>query len=163
MYVPDDLLTKLDRASMAVGLEAGVPLLDHRVVEYCWGLPEALKHRGGVGKRLLRRLLEEHVPRALTRRPKRGFRAPVATWLRGALRPLAEDLLAKERLRQGGLLDASAVRATWQAFLSGHGGLQEALWGVLMFQAWQQGFAVRSAEARAAARIGPPPPERLAG
>ncbi|MGH6899061.1 MAG: asparagine synthase-related protein, partial [Geminicoccaceae bacterium] len=162
MYVPDDLLTKLDRASMAVGLEARVPLLDHRVVEYCWSLPDSLKRRGGVSKYLLRRLLEEHVPRALTRRPKRGFRVPIATWLRTSLRPWAEDLLAEERLRRDGLLDAGAVRATWQAFLGGQDGLQEALWGVLMFQAWQGAFAARAAQARAAARFGPLAPERLA-
>ncbi|MGH6919665.1 MAG: asparagine synthase-related protein, partial [Geminicoccaceae bacterium] len=162
MYVPDDLLTKLDRASMAVGLEARVPLLDHRVVEYCWRLPYALKYRGGVSKYLLRRLLEQHLPPNLTRRPKRGFRVPIAAWLRTSLRAWAEDLLAEERLRRDALLDATTVRATWQAFLSGQGGLQEALWGVLMFQAWQGAFAARRAEARAAARLGPPLPARLA-
>ena len=163
MYVPDDLLTKLDRASMAVGLEVRVPLLDHRVVEYCWRLPHALKYRAGVTKYLLRRLLEQHLPRAVIRQPKRGFRAPIAAWLRTSLRDWAEDLLAEERLRRDGLLDAAAVRATWQAFLGGHDGLQEALWGILMLQAWQRAFAERAAGAGAAARFGPPPPERLAG
>jgi len=161
-YVPDDLLTKLDRASMAVGLEVRVPLLDHRVVEYCWGLPHALKCRAGVSKYLLRRLLERHLPRALIRQPKRGCRAPIAAWLRTSLRDWAEDLLAEERLRRDELLDAGVVRATWQAFLGGREDWQEALWGILMFQAWQRAFAERAALASAATRRGASPPERLA-
>jgi asparagine synthase (glutamine-hydrolysing) len=144
-YVPDDLLTRLDRASMAVGLEVRVPLLDHRVVEYCWGLPHALKCRGGVSKYLLRRLLERHLPRTLIRQPKRGCRTPIAAWLRTSLRDWAEDLLAEERLRRDELLDAGVVRATWQAFLGGREDWQEALWGILMFQAWQRAFAERAA------------------
>ena len=162
MYVPDDLLTKLDRASMAVGLEARVPLLDHRVVEYCWGLPYPLKRRGRVSKYLLRRLLSEHVPPALTHRPKRGFRVPLAAWLRTSLRDWAEDLLAEDQLRRDGLFDVALVRATWRSFLAGRGGLHEALWGILMFQAWQPAFAARAAALRAAARTSPPPLARIA-
>jgi asparagine synthase (glutamine-hydrolysing) len=160
--VPDDLLTKLDRASMAVGLEARVPLLDHRVIEYCCGLPDQLKYRSGMTKYLLRRVLYEHVPPALIERPKRGFRAPIAAWLRTSLRDWSEDLLAETRLRRDGLFDAALVRATWHAFLSGRGGLQEGLWGILMFQAWQPAFAARLAKIRAGAGAQPATPQRLA-
>ena len=136
-YLPDDLLAKLDRASMAVGLEARVPLLDHRVVELAWRLPRRLRVRDGVGKWLLRRILYRHVPPALVDRPKMGFTVPVEAWLRGPLRGWAEELLADHALRRGGLIDPVPVRAEWRELLAGRGRGALAIWAVLVFQAWQ--------------------------
>ena len=130
-----DLLAKLDRASMAVGLEARVPLLDHRVVELAWRLPRRFKVRGGEGKWILRRILHRHVPAELVERPKMGFSVPVGDWLRGPLRPWAEDLLAADSLR-GGMLDPVPVRAAWADVLAGRGRAELAVWAVLVFQAW---------------------------
>lgn len=136
-YLPDDLLAKVDRASMAVGLEARVPLLDHRVVELAWRLPRAFKARDGEGKWILRRVLHRHVPPPLVDRPKMGFSVPVGAWLRGPLRPWAEDLLAADALRRGGLVDPAPVRAAWAEVLAGRGRAELAVWAVLVFQAWR--------------------------
>lgn len=135
-YLPDDLLAKVDRASMAVGLEARVPLLDHRVVEWSWRLPRALKTRGGAGKWVLRRILHRHVPPALVERPKMGFSVPIGDWLRGPLRPWAEDLLSADALRRAGLIDPVPVREAWADVLAGRGRGDLAIWAVLVFQAW---------------------------
>ena len=136
-YLPDDILTKVDRASMAVALEARVPLIDHRVVEFAWRLPRAAKIRGGVSKWLLRQVLHRHVPRTLVERPKMGFAIPLGDWLRGPLREWAEGLLAESRLRDAGLVDASRVREVWQAHLSGRRNHEYMLWNVLMLEAWR--------------------------
>jgi asparagine synthase (glutamine-hydrolysing) len=137
-YLPDDLLAKVDRASMAVSLEARVPILDHRIVEFAWRLPDSYKIRGGKGKHLLRRVLDRYVPRELVDRPKVGFSVPLDDWLRGRLRSWFEDLL--EDLDEP--FHAAAVRDLWRRFLAGEPGLGLALWSVAMFQAWRAEWQV---------------------
>lgn len=135
-YLPDDILTKVDRASMAVSLEARVPLLDHHVVEYAWQLPESMKLQGKTGKWLLRKVLAERVPRDLWDRPKKGFSVPVADWLRGELRDWTMDLLEPSKLASAGLLDPDAVTSLLNDHLSGRADHAEALWSLLVFQQW---------------------------
>ncbi len=137
--LPDEMLTKVDRASMAVGLEARVPLLDHRVVQAAWALAPSLRVVGGTGKRALRLVLDRYVPRHLVERPKTGFDPPVGAWLRGPLRSWAEDLLSESRLRAQGLLDPAPIRARWAEHLSGLAGREYSLWAVLVFQSWLDG------------------------
>jgi len=137
-YLPDDILTKVDRCSMAVSLEAREPLLDHRVVEYVWTLPAALRRGEPRPKELLRRVLSRYVPDALTDRPKRGFSVPLDTWLRGPLKPWAEDLLSGQALADSGLLDVARIRRAWRRQLSGAERNGTGLWNVLMLQAWMR-------------------------
>ncbi len=137
-YLPDDILVKVDRASMGVSLEARVPLLDHRVIEFAWSLPLEYKLGGGNGKHILREVLHRHVPRELTERPKMGFVVPVGEWIRGPLRDWAEDLLDPAHLRSEGYFAPHGVGQTWQAHLRGERKLDGILWGILMFQAWRR-------------------------
>ena len=137
-YLPDDILTKVDRASMAVSLEGRIPFLDHHLYEFAASLPLHFKVRGGATKWLLRQLLYEHVPQALIDRPKVGFGVPLDTWLRSELRDWAESLLSPQQLSAVGMFDVEGVRAAWREHLSGRRSLHHPLWCVLMYQAWHQ-------------------------
>jgi asparagine synthase (glutamine-hydrolysing) len=135
-YLPDDILCKVDRAAMAVSLETRVPFLDHRVAEVAARIPVSMKVRGGQGKHILRKLLYREAPRQLFERPKAGFAVPVGEWLRGPMRPWAEALLDRSRLRQEGYFDAEVVHRRWQQHLRRERDATPAIWAVLMFQAW---------------------------
>jgi asparagine synthase (glutamine-hydrolysing) len=132
-YLPDDILTKVDRCTMAVSLEAREPLLDHRLIEFIWSLPPAIQRGNGSSKYLLRSVLRRYVPDAMIDRPKRGFSVPIGAWLRGPLRDWAEDLLAPAAL---GWADAARVRSYWQRHVSGIEDNATGLWNILMIQAW---------------------------
>jgi len=135
-YLPDDILVKVDRATMAVSLEARIPLIDHRIYAFTWHLPRHLRIREGQGKWILRQVLYKYVPRKLVERPKMGFGVPIDHWLRGPLRAWAEELMKPERLRHEGYLDPDIVTPVWQRHLSGKENYHYWLWDVLMFQSW---------------------------
>lgn len=138
-YLPDDILTKVDRASMAHSLEARVPLLDHRIVEFAWTLPTTLLHNGSTGKLLLKSFLKRYLPDHLVDGPKRGFGVPIGAWMRGPLRPWVEDYLADAR--QSEMFDATIIDNTWQSHLNGEPGQDAKIWAIVMFQAWKQKWA----------------------
>ncbi len=137
-YLPSDILTKVDRASMSEGLEARVPFLDNNVVQFAWSLPISIKLHRGVGKWPLRQVLKRYVPAGLFERPKTGFAIPLGEWLRGPLRGWAEDLLEEKALSRDGFFEPAIVRAEWAQHLAGRRNLQHTLWSVLMFQLWRR-------------------------
>lgn len=141
-YLPDDILTKLDRCTMAVGLEGRVPFLDHRVAEFAWALPQNLKIRNGESKWILRQLLYRYLPKPMVDRPKVGFDLPIADWLRGPLREWASDLLSVRRVASGGFLNPAVVTALLEQHLSGRHNHRDILWTLLMFEAWRDHWKV---------------------
>ena len=135
-YLPDDILTKVDRATMATSLEGRIPILDHHVVEFAACLPLSLKLRDGKGKYLLRRLLDQHVPSELIDRPKKGFSIPLGTWLRGPLKRWGEQLLSEESAALDKLLDFAPVRAAWNEHQAGRRDNAHRLWIALVLMDW---------------------------
>jgi asparagine synthase (glutamine-hydrolysing) len=142
-YLPDDILVKVDRASMAVSLETRAPFLDHEVAEFAWSLPLGQKIRAKTGKWLLREVLYKYVPRELIDRPKMGFGVPVRDWLRGPLREWAESLLTPEKLDRQKAVDPALIRRRWKEHLSGTSNWTEAIWCVLVYQAWLDNAGTR--------------------
>jgi asparagine synthase (glutamine-hydrolysing) len=148
-YLPDDLMVKVDRASMGHGLEIRCPLLDQEVIAFAWRLPPALRLGPEGGKRVLKAALARHVPRPLWDRPKSGFSAPIAEWLKGPLRDWAEALIRPQRLHAEGLLRPGAVQRVWRQHLAGWHNHEHLLWSILMFQSWHEAWRrVPAAESR---------------
>ncbi len=141
-YLPDDILVKVDRATMAVGLESRIPFLDPNVFSLAWRIPIDAKIAQGVGKSILRKVLYRYVPPSLVNRPKSGFGIPLGNWLRGPLREWAESYLTESALSKSGLIDAQLVRQTWVSYLAGHNGFEYHIWAVLMLQAWLENEAI---------------------
>jgi asparagine synthase (glutamine-hydrolysing) len=152
LYLPDDILVKVDRATMGVSLEGRVPMLDPEVAAFAASLPRQLKVHRSRGKWVLRKVLARYIPTELFERPKMGFGVPVGAWLRGPLRPWAEAELDEDRLKKIGYFDPTPVRAAWRQHVEGQRNLQEELWAVLMFQAWYREWGAEPARASSGAR-----------
>lgn len=135
-YLPNDILTKVDRAAMAIGLETRIPFLDLEVITFAWRLPLSMKVEAGRGKLILRKLVNQYVPTEIMERPKQGFGLPIGDWLRELLRPWAEEFLSESRLRSDGFFDVAKVRALWNGHLSSRHKGQPRIWQILMFNAW---------------------------
>ena len=135
-YLPNDILTKVDRAAMSFSLETRVPFLNHKIVEFCSSLPISLKLRKGTSKWILRQVLYKYVPPELIERPKAGFAVPINDWLRGSLRNWAEELLDENLMKQEGFFEVKQIRNKWSEHLSGRRNWEHHLWDVLMFQSW---------------------------
>lgn len=142
-YLPDDILVKVDRASMAVSLETRVPFLDHEVAEFGRRLPLDFKINNGKGKVILREILYRYVPKQLIERPKMGFGVPIEHWLRSDLKDWAAALLDEKKISEQGLLDYSKIKEKWEEHLSGKRNWQYLLWDVLMFQDWYENSFIR--------------------
>jgi len=136
LYLPDTIMTKVDRASMRYSLESRAPLLDHRLVEFAWQLPEHVKQRDGTGKWLLREVLYDYLPRSIMDRPKKGFGVPIGEWLRGPLNEWANDLLSNDQLNRQGFLNTELVRQMWVQHVSRRRDYAPEIWSLLMFQSW---------------------------
>lgn len=141
-YLPDQLLVKVDRASMSVSLEVRAPLLARDIVEFAWRLPSAIKCHKGLSKWPLRQVLYKHVPQEIIDRPKQGFEPPLADWLRGPMRDWAQSLLSADVLEQGGLLDPEPIRAVWEEHLKGQRNWHFELWNILMLQSWRRHWGI---------------------
>ncbi len=137
-YLPYDVLTKVDRASMAVSLEARAPLLDYELYKLAWQLPQNMKIRGREGKWILRQILYRYIPRHLLDQPKMGFTVPIGAWLRGPLREWAEDCLSEDQLKKQGYYNPEPIRKAWQDHLDGRINNGYRLWSILMFQMWRE-------------------------
>jgi asparagine synthase (glutamine-hydrolysing) len=135
-YLPDDIFVKVDRASMGASLETRAPFVDHEIIEFAWSLPLSMKIRHGMGKYVVRKVLEKFVPPRLTDRPKAGFGIPLGTWLRGELREWAEEMLDPARMAAQGYLDVKTVQKKWEEHLSGRRDWEFQMWNILMWQAW---------------------------
>jgi asparagine synthase (glutamine-hydrolysing) len=135
-YLPEDILTKVDRATMAVGLESRAPFLDKRTLDFAWRLPPSLRVQNRTGKWILRSLLDRYVPRSMVDRPKSGFAIPINHWLKGSMRSWAESLINSDAIRSVGVFEPSAVARLWENYLKGNENSQYQVWNILMFQAW---------------------------
>ena len=142
-YLPNDILTKVDRACMAVSLETRVPLLDHKIVEFAWSLPFAYKIQGVVGKNILRKILYKYVPRSLIERPKRGFSVPLAHWIRGELKDFVRDTLSPNLIKRQGYIDSNFTEKILNEHLLEKRNWQELLWNIIVFQLWLNKKSVR--------------------
>ena len=135
-YLPDDILCKVDRASMANSLETRIPFLNHNLVEIGWRIPESIKIKNKKGKWILRQILKDYLPQNLFERPKSGFSIPLAQWLRGPLRDWAEILINKKNIEHEGYLHFDYINKMWSEHLSGRYDWSSRLWNILIFQSW---------------------------